>query len=120
MPQRTLVALVIIKDREFVLFGKGDQLIFPGGEPKTGESDIEALEREFKEGASGAEIEVGKKYGTFMGVTPDGKALETIAHVARLKKPYSKLVPSGEVDKIYYLPYMNGKIIKQFFEKVDS
>jgi len=127
MPQKTLVALVITEDKEILLFEKNNQLIFPGGEPKGGESDEETLEREFKKEASGAEIKVGERYGIFLGLTPDEKdSLETFAYLAKLKKSYSKLIPSAAINKIWLLKYENipfsylPKIIKKIITDLNN
>jgi len=64
------VNALIIRDKKLLLFRKNLTWILPGGKPEKGESDIETLVREFKEEASGAEIEVGEYYGSFIGMTP--------------------------------------------------
>jgi hypothetical protein len=93
MPQKTLVALVITEDKEilllkkknWILFWKKESWMLPGAEPKGGESDEKTLGKKFKK------IEIMEKYKTFLGLTPDEKDfLETVAYLAKLKKPYSK------------------------------
>jgi len=100
------VNTLIIRDKKLLLFRKNLTWILPGGKPEKGESDIETLVREFKEEASGAEIEVGEYYGSFIGMTPHKEdALEAVVYFAKLKNPDLKIIPSEEIKKTEFVNY---------------
>lgn len=120
---------LIIRDEKLLLFRKKENWILPGGKPEEGESDIETLVREFKEEASGAEIEVGEYYGTFEGITPNKKdSLEADVYFAELKNPDLEIIPSGEIKESRFVGYIDtpflhlsditSKIIKQLFKEM--
>ena len=118
---------LIIRDKRLLLFRKNLIWILPGGKPEKGESDIETLVREFKEEASGAEIEVREYYGSFIGMPIHKKdALEAVAYFAKLKNPDLEIIPSGEIKEsrfigcletpFFYLSDITSKIIKQLIK----
>ncbi len=109
---KTINAL-ILNDKEILLFKKNLTWILPGGKPSYGESDFEALGREFKEEASNAEIRIMSYYGSFIGIPPNTqKILESIVYFSELKKPDLKLVPSREIEEIRFVSYSEANKLK--------
>jgi len=101
---RKAINALIIRDKRILLFKKDLIWILPGGKPEKGESDIGALVREFKEEASGAEIEVGEYYGSFIGMPIYKKdALEAVTYFAELKDPDLRVIPSGEIKESMFI-----------------
>ena len=97
---------LVLKDKKLLLFKENLTWILPGGKPQNGESDIETLSREFKEEASGAEINIRKYYGSFMGLSPHSfKLIESVSYFADLKRPDAILVPSNEINEILFAGY---------------
>ncbi len=105
---RKAVNGLIMMDERLLLFRKNLVWILPGGKSKEGESDIEALAREFKEEASGAEIIVDNYYGSFIGTTSHIKdTLEAFVYFASLKQPNQAIVPSGEINEALFAGYFD-------------
>ena len=103
--KKAINALIIINKR-LLLFKKDLIWILPGGKPEKGESDIETLIREFKEEASGTEIEVGEYYGSFIGMpTTTKNALEAVTYFVELKDSDLRIIPSGEINEIRFVGY---------------
>ena len=122
------VNALIIRDKRLLLFRKEKNWILPGGKSKKGESDIETLVREFKEEASGAEIEVGEYYRSFRGkATPTKDALEVVTYFAELKDSDLRVISSGEIKEsmfvgsldtiLIYLSDITSKVIKQLIKE---
>jgi len=125
---RKTINALIIKDKKVLLFKKNLVWTLPGGKPKEGESHIETLTREFKEGAFGTEIEIGKYYGSFRRKAPHKKYfLEAVVYSAKLKNPESILKPSEKVKEIRFIGYpdtpfihisdITCEVIKYYFNK---
>lgn len=60
---------IVLQNSNYLLVRKGDTYIFPGGKPRSGESDVDCLKREFRERLSGAEIRRIRPYGFFEGIS---------------------------------------------------
>ena len=120
--RKAINAVIMIKNR-LLLFKKDLVWILPGGKPREGESDVEALARKFKEEASGAELIVKNYYGSFMGKTPHtGDSLEAVTYLAKLKKSRLKITPSGEISEVRFAGYFDVFTLKlsDITEKVVS
>lgn len=101
--RKNINVLIITDDKKLLLLKKDvDLLILPGGEPREGESHKKTLKRKFKEDASGARLKRFEYYKTFKG-----EDLEAVTYFAKLKKPHSKIIPSGEIRGIKYIGFQN-------------
>lgn len=91
---------LIFENGKVLVVKKKDKYILPGGKLEN-ELYFHCLEREFREELNGTEIEVGKFYKNFSGITPfSKKPFETDIYFCKLINKLGE--PSAEIlDKKY-------------------
>lgn len=67
---RLAINAAVIQDKKLLIVRKNKTWILPGGQPESGESDLECLCREIDEELSGTKFKDFRFYRTFEGKTP--------------------------------------------------
>jgi len=93
---RRVVSAVIIKNGCILLVRKKKTWILPGGKPKTKESDIECLSREFKEELQISLKNLRRLGDEFIGITPHkGDTIYLRVYLAEIE---GTIIPSAKIE----------------------
>jgi 8-oxo-dGTP pyrophosphatase MutT (NUDIX family) len=115
---RKAINLIVIEDKKILLVKKGNVWILPGGKPdKKDTSNEDTLRREVYEELSGTEINIGKYYSSFIGITPYKKdKLEAITYFGSILYDLKK--PSAEISDAKFIGNFEDYQLSKITQKI--